>query len=509
VIPVDDRLDTLEYFSEPLLRFGYGQVCDDPKSGLFTYGPLEERRPSAVRVGVVGTPRAIALYKSWSRGVLQNIPADNPASGHQMPFPGFEAVFRVSGLQNPVVELAVSEAEIARAIRLADRHFAIYETVSLFEQPIRHRLQQDDIAVDIWFVVVPEEVYLLGRPLSRVRRDQKISLAIQMNARLARRLQKEPSLFPEDMQAAKIYQYELNFHHQLKARLLDLRAVAQVVRESSLAPDNIDSMTGIKRRMQGPSEVAWNLTTTSYFKAGGRPWKLAEVRDGVCYVGLVFKKDTSSSDQRNACCGAQMFLDSGDGLVFKGAVGPWYSPETHDFHLSELEARRLVESVVNSYESTTGAHPKELFIHGRSRFSEQEWRGFRAGVPSATDVVCVSIRRARDLKVFRDGTRPLLRGTYYTASRRRGYLWASGYVPFLGTYPGREVPNPLVVEIVHGEAELRLVLNDVFGLTKLNFNACNYADGYPVTLRFADAVGEILTATPLGDIPPLPFRHYI
>jgi len=47
------------------------------------------------------------------------------------------------------------------------------------------------------------------------------------------------------------------------------------------------------------------------------------------------------------------------------------------------------------------------------------------------------------------------------------------------------------------------------GLTKVNFNACLFGDGLPVTLRFADAVGEILTAAPGQDGPPLPFRHYI
>ena len=27
-----------------------------------------------------------------------------------------------------------------------------------------------------------------------------------------------------------------------------------------------------------------------YYKAGGRPWQLADVRPGVCYVGLVYKR---------------------------------------------------------------------------------------------------------------------------------------------------------------------------------------------------------------------------
>lgn len=60
------------------------------------------------------------------------------------------------------------------------------------------------------------------------------------------------------------------------------------------------------------------------------------------------------------------------------------------------------------------------------------------------------------------------------------------------------------------EADLGQVMRDIMGLTKINFNACIYADGRPVTLRFADRVGEILTATPLArNLPPLPFKHYI
>jgi hypothetical protein len=56
---------------------------------------------------------------------------------------------------------------------------------------------------------------------------------------------------------------------------------------------------------------------------------------------------------------------------------------------------------------------------------------------------------------------------------------------------------------------MRTVLTDILVLTKLNYNACIFADGYPVTLVPADAVGEILTARPLADVPPLPFKFYI
>ena len=48
-------------------------------------------------------------------------------------------------------------------------------------------------------------------------------------------------------------------------------------------------------------------------------------------------------------------------------------------------------------------------------------------------------------------------------------------------------------------------------LTKLNYNSADYSATLPVTLGFADAVGEILMAAPEDGlpVPPLPFRYYI
>ena len=72
-----------------------------------------------------------------------------------------------------------------------------------------------------------------------------------------------------------------------------------------------------------------------------------------------------------------------------------------------------------------------------------------------------------------------------------------------------ELPLPLLVDVCKGDADIKVVLNDLMALTKLNYNACIFADGQPVTLRFADAIGEILTSGPFKDVPPLPFKLYI
>ena len=91
---------------------------------------------------------------------------------------------------------------------------------------------------------------------------------------------------------------------------------------------------------------------------------------------------------------------------------------------------------------------------------------------------------------------------------RTAFLWANGFIPRLQTYPGREVPKGLLIDVCRGNADIHIVMSDVLALTKLNYNACIYGDGQPVTLSFADAVGEILTAGPVAGAPT-PFRLYI
>jgi len=232
----------------------------------------------------------------------------------------------------------------------------------------------------------------------------------------------------------------------------------------------------------------------------------------VCYLGLVFKNVENNHDARMACCAAQMFLDSGDGVVFKGAVGPWFGGKRGHFHLSRSAAEDVVKMCTTAYaERNGGKLPQELFVHGRTRLEKEEWEGFRSGAGTDTRVVGVRIQPISGFKLFRKEAHQVLRGLAYLQDRRLGFLWTRGMIPRLRTYPGREIPNPLLVDVCRGDADLQTVMSDILALTKLNYNSCVFADGNPVTLKFADAVGEILTAAPAKtvDVPPLPFKYYI
>lgn len=504
----DSQAERVAVLPEPKLGFGFGQSSRNPKEGLFLFGPIREHsNPTRIRCGVIGTADGLRAYRRWATTISKFVPA--PAgSTTSVVYPGFAELFNCVWPKQPVAEIQLSRTAVAATLHRADRYDAVHATVGIFSDAISAFIRENDTTVDLWFVVIPDEIYDLARPKSRVPVVGRTGASPLMNARLAKKLRREPSLFEEDMRAAEPYLYQLDFHNQLKARLIKSRAITQVVRESTLTNQFSD---GRERKMQDAASVAWNLSVSSYYKAGGRPWRLSEIRDDVCYVGLTFKRDSRGGDEAYACCGAQMFLTTGEGMVFKGAPGLWYSPATREFHLSREQSAEIGGRIVDAYTNTVGRPPRELFIHGRTRLNDDEWLGFQSVMPESTKVCAIRIRRSEEFKLFRPGRMPVIRGTYVAQSKRVAYLWTSGFVPELATYPGWEVPNPLRVEVCRGDAALDVVVSDVLQLTKLNFNACIYGDGLPVTLRFADAIGEILTAAPASDIPeiPLPFRHYI
>ena len=506
--------------NEPRLLFRHDQATEDPRDGLALFGTLDEGKPFGIRWGIIGTSGSIQRFKSWVEKInspIYDVVDESQPKDARPPFLGFETIFRIPWSPKPALELEVPEDEISGCVYLEDPHQRVYKTVDLFSSRILKAITNEESQVDIWFIVIPDDVYKYCRPKSVVDADLRIGSKRKISSKELKILKTQTSFLPEyqDDKLAPYY-FELNFHNQLKARLLSSRALTQIVRETTIAPWGFPDGRGKPARGMDKMQasVAWNISTAVFYKCGGRPWKINEIRDGVCYIGLVFKQLPENSAGGNACCAAQMFLDSGDGVVFKGNVGPWYNPEAGDYHLDRKAAAKLVGLALDTYKTNTGNMPSELFLHGKVQFNDDEWAGFRDAVDDNTNLVGVRIRASNDLKLFRKAKMPVLRGTAYIHSKRKAYLWSKGYIPRLQTYPGREVPNPLYIDVCRGKVDIDVVLNDLLALTKLNYNTCIFADGVPVTLRFADAVGEILTAGPLSNDNltkeiPLPFRHYI
>jgi hypothetical protein len=205
-----------------------------------------------------------------------------------------------------------------------------------------------------------------------------------------------------------------------------------------------------------------------------------------------------------------MFLNTGDGIVFLGEYGPWYSVDSEEFHLTPDKAQSLLQNVLKTYFDLGGKELSEIFLHYRSEISTEEFEGYQKACPPGVNLYGVKVRQEKlGFRLFRDGRMPVMRGTFLKLSDRSGFLWTNGFKPSIATYDGWETPVPLRIEIQHGEAPVERVAQDILGLTKLNYNACRLGESQPVTVGFSDAVGEILISNPTVETRRPNFKFYI
>ena len=131
-----------------------------------------------------------------------------------------------------------------------------------------------------------------------------------------------------------------------------------------------------------------------------------------------------------------------------------------------------------------------------------------------TKLVGVMIKEGNSFRLLKDNGDPtsqygVLRGLCLYVNDKSGFLWTKGFIPKTETSNHLEVACPLQIEINRGESDIKTVFSDIMALTKLNYNACIYGDGLPVTLRFSDTIGDILTAIPEVNWAAKPFKYYI
>jgi len=505
------------HFHEPKLEFGFGQKTAHPKDGLFLYGPhARSGKAKEIRVGVLGTSNGINFFKKWAEKIKGHIEVPPPGKGekadrlHLANFPGLEATFGITFDPVHLVAYPLDAREIDRTTRILNLHEAVAKTVDLFAARVRKHIANDERSVDVWVLILPEVIFERCRPASK-------RTGLPMEKGDFGKRQKKRSDLPLldgiiDKQSEDVFDDVPDFHRQVKAEFLSI-APTQIIRETTLAGESLVNKAGYPvRRTQDAATVAWNLTTGLYYKTQAvPPWRLSDVRPKVCYVGLVYK-NLPNDPSDHACCAAQMFLNEGDGVVFRGANGPWRTGD-YEYHLKPDAAKNLLQKVLETYAETHDGPPHELFIHGQTHYNDEEWQAFEAVTPAATNIVGVRIRRTSgETKLFRDGDYPVLRGTAMLLDERNAYLWTTGYVPQLDTYIGPETPNPLFITVLRSKRkmpDIKVVLEDIMGLTKINYNSCNFNDGLPVTVRFANMVGEVLTMGSAKGIEKQPFKFYI
>ena len=369
------------HLDEPLLEFGSRQTTEHPKDGLFLYGPLDKSKKSRdVRIGIIGTPAGINYFRKWTAQIKKMVSVPPPGKTekknrlHLANFPGIEETFKVALNDADFVTYPLEPRDIDTATRILNLHEAVSKTVKLYADKARRHMGNDERTVDVWVLVVPEIVSERCRPqanragLPKEKGDFGKKQSKRSNLPLLGDL--------IDKESEDIFDDVPDFHRQVKAEFLTI-SPTQIVRETTLDPDVFKNKSGQPlRRTQDRATVAWNLTTGLYYKTQPvPPWRLFGIRPGVCYVGLVYKNIPNDPND-HACCAAQMFLSEGDGVVFRGANGPWKTGD-FEFHLKPEAAKDLIRKVLTTYIELHGKPPAELFIHGQTSYNDEEWRALR------------------------------------------------------------------------------------------------------------------------------------
>jgi len=503
----------VSYIEEPDLIFGRKGEEKDPRLGLKHFGPYfstEEEIPSpmTIRVGIIGTGRTITLTKRIINLLKTEIKSNKENRWLYPDYPGFrhDNEIKCEFINSDRWNETITTSEVKKVLNKADLNERIAVGSDLFVEKIE-KITLEDSWPQVIICAIPLEIEEYCG-ISEKTRGAKKPKPTALEKEIAE-LQKKGQTFLQDWivdvnieKPAKSF----DFRNALKGKAMRYNIPTQILRESTCR-SILEYPDSKYRNKQGPAAFAWNFSTGLYYKAHGRPWRLAKLTIGTCYVGVSFYRNLRNPNLNLETSMAQIFTHSGEGFVLRGS-DVTVDEETRQPRLTETQAYDLLADSIKKYTKKVGNPPNRVVVHKTSLFSEEEKSGFDKAIGDLKKDY-VTISKNTDLRFLRTGKYPVLRGTMILLTPNQCLLYTSGYIPRIRTYPGLRVPRPLL--ITHeGDSEIKLICSEILGLTKLDWNTTVFSKQLPITLGFAQSVGKVLSEIP-PDITELKdhYRFYM
>jgi hypothetical protein len=427
------------------------------------------------------------------------VPVLSDVSLLKKPFAGFHEAFHKKLVAPDTSAVAFADKDsdaLAEALR-GDAYGCFQRVVDLYAEAQARLASRDLNRPDVVLVCIPEDV------LSKVGSVERKST--QYELRRAKTLRKsrasaqldlfdvldEVEQTPEDF-------LKRDLRLALKAHALKNRLPIQIVTNALLSDG---------ARNQDPATRAWNFSVGLYYKAGGVPWRLPPTGPDTCFVGISFHhfRTTHRAIVRSSL--AQAFSSDGEGFAIRGEGVPIEPEQGRNVHLSEQQAYDLAGNLLAEYQRRTGGAPLRVVLHKTSYFDAAERAGFAAALRETPIVSMVTLVPSL-FRLLRYGSYPPKVGTVCTVSDDRSFLFTSGFMPELGTYPGPHVPQPFEVRCLGPEGAIA-ASQDVLNLTRMNWNTADIRGKWPVSLSFARRVGGILDEYGDDDLTETSFRYFL
>jgi hypothetical protein len=504
--------------AEPLITFGRQHQHVDPKTGLALYGPysLKDQIAPALRgfiVGIVGPRNMVADAEQWLAACGNMVTNDGSQPFQSPHFPGMRdgPPFACTLTYGEAWREVIRDSALNEALATQDLATRITNVVALYLNAIEI-LSTREPKPGVVLCCFPQPVVDSCAKTAEAPRPAPAPKTRPADRRAKRISDEQLDFFApevrEESEADAPPDVYLNLRRGLKAGAMQYAVPTQIVWPRTLALADVNTRSP-KMRAQDPATRAWNFCTALYHKAGGVPWRPADFEPGVCFVGLSFYHERSAQALIRTSM-AQAYTAAGDGYVLRGASFEWDSKrQGRTPHLTRTLAAGLMRDVVALYKrQNRDTLPSRVVVHKTSRFWEEEIEGITEGLRGVARHDLVALGR-RGLQFYRAGEYPVLRGTYVKLSDDDLLLYTSGYVPYLRTYPGARVPQPLEVVQHAGDSPWDRVLRELLALTKLNWNTAAFAGSHPVTIAFSRRVGEVLAELSPHDTILADYRFFM
>jgi len=477
---------------EPELFFGGNRKCLDPQVGLLNFGPhggsaVDATKKISIRAGILGTDRSIDATKVWLNRLKYRIAAEERSSTEYkgIDFPGMNQNsplrFEILIDRNCIMRIDRRFVKNLKDVEPREKRIlqAVKEYCGKFDDLVEAHPQPD-------IVLLPVDETLLNLCKEPYRRTEKIVYQSRVFGAV-------------DSTDVELF----DFHHHLKAQAALRNFVTQMITPKTLV---------FSEEKQSAAVIGWNASVGMYYKATGIPWKLAEIDEDTCYIGISFYNEIGRESKSVRASIAQVYMRTGESQVIRGRPFEWdEKTRGKTVRLDSSQMKDIIQDSIDLFFRQRGGRlPKRLVVHKSTRFSDEEIDGCEKASRDIDELDIVHVREWTGFRAYHmKYDYPAVRGTVITDSNE-AMLYTSGYVPALGTYPGPSSPRPLHLTCQRIDTSVESICRDILGLTKLDWNSSTFCTRMPVTIGVSRKVGAVMAEmVSAGGIPPYSYRFYM